>query len=103
MKVNGESIHGTGPSPFAHLTCGKATSKPGKIYLHVFDWPADGSLRIPLANIVKRAYLLADPGTALEVASSKQGTQLKLPVRAPDPIASVIVIEFDGQPQVTDN
>jgi alpha-L-fucosidase len=43
MKVNGESIYGTTASPFAKLAWGRATQKPGKIYLHVFNWP-DGQL-----------------------------------------------------------
>jgi len=48
MKANGEAIYGTTASPFAkQLEFGRATSKPGRIYLHVFNWPTDGSLRVP--------------------------------------------------------
>src|SRR6266850_7578149 len=48
MKRNGESIYGTTASPFAsQLSFGRATSKPGRVYLEVFDWPADGNLRVP--------------------------------------------------------
>ena len=47
MDVNGESIYGTTASPFADLTWGRCTKKVGTdtslLYLHVFDWPADGA------------------------------------------------------------
>jgi alpha-L-fucosidase len=54
MKVNGESIYGTTASPFKKLAFGKCTQKPGKLYLHVFQWPRDGKLLVPVANQVKR-------------------------------------------------
>ena len=60
MKVNGEAIYGTSASPFKKLAWGRCTQKPGKLYLHVFDWPK-GELVVPgLKNKVAKAYLLAD-------------------------------------------
>ncbi len=48
MKVNGEAIYATTASPFqAELAFGRATSKPDNVYLHVFDWPTDGKLKVP--------------------------------------------------------
>ncbi|HEU4389349.1 MAG TPA: alpha-L-fucosidase, partial [Blastocatellia bacterium] len=48
MKANGTSIYGTSASPFKNqLAFGRATTKPGRVYLHVFDWPASGSLQVP--------------------------------------------------------
>ena len=48
MKVNGESIYGTTASPFPKAPAwGRVTQKPGKLYLHVFDWPKDGKLVVP--------------------------------------------------------
>ena len=61
MDVNGEAIYGTSASPFKKLAWGRCTQKPGKLYLHVFDWP-QGELIVPgLKNTVTKAYLLADP------------------------------------------
>ncbi len=61
MNVNGEAIYGTSASPFKRLPWGRCTQKPGKLYLHVFDWPKDGELLVPgLKNKVTQAYLLAD-------------------------------------------
>src|SRR6266542_3401236 len=95
MKTNGEAIYGTNASPIAkQLDFGRATSKPGRIYLHVFNWPSDGSLRVPTwGKGVKRAYLLASPKSKLTFAEDNDGVTIHVPSSAPDPIASVIVIE----------
>jgi alpha-L-fucosidase len=95
MKVNGVAIYGTTASPFAtQLAFGRATSKPGKIYLHVFDWPADGSLRIPaLGTMVKKAYLLTNPRSPLKFTQSSAGIDVVVSGTAPDVIASVVVLE----------
>ncbi len=51
MTVNGESIYGTTASPFAELPWGRCTTKVRRdgttLFLHVFDWPADGKLLVP--------------------------------------------------------
>jgi alpha-L-fucosidase len=61
MKVNGQSIYGTNASIFEKLQWGRCTTKPGKLYLHVFDWPADGKLIVPgLITKAKSAYLLSN-------------------------------------------
>ena len=62
LKVNGEAIYGTTASPFAKLPFdGRCTQKPGKLYLHVFDWPHDRKLVVPVKNEVHAAYLLSKP------------------------------------------
>jgi alpha-L-fucosidase len=97
MDVNGESIYGTSASPFNRLPWGRCTQKPGKLYLHVFDWPK-GDLLVPgLKNHVTKAYLLADKEqTALPVAATEDETTVKLPAQAPDRIDSVVVLEIEG-------
>jgi alpha-L-fucosidase len=93
MAVNGEAIYGTKASPFEHVPAwGRATTKPGKVYLFVFDWPEDGRLDVPLTNPVAKAYLLARPDEPLLVAQDST-VHVSLPPSAPDPIASVIVLE----------
>ncbi len=100
MDVNGESIHGTSASPFRRLPWGRATQKPGRLYLHVFDWPA-GALEVPgLRNPVRRAYLLADHKHELAVRAGPSGVTVAVPKQAPDPIASVVVLEIEGAPQI---
>jgi len=94
MKTNGEAIYATTASPFpAQLSFGRATSKPGRIYLHVFDWPADGKLRVPgWGKTVKKVYLLTGR-TALKYKQDDKELSIDVPTKSPDAIASVIVIE----------
>jgi len=97
MRVNGESIYATQASPFAHaLPWGRATQKPGRLYLHVFDWPGDGKLHVPLRNAVAHAQLLGAPDAKLTLARDAHGIVLALPPRAPDAIASVIALDVAG-------
>lgn len=104
MKKNGESIYGTTASPFRKLAWGRCTTKAGAttttLYLHVFDWPADGKLVVPgLRNKVVSAALL-DGGSKLEVEAGEQGPTVKVPAAAPDPIVSVIALGIEGKPEV---
>ncbi|MEY4273327.1 MAG: hypothetical protein RL638_275 [Bacteroidota bacterium] len=100
LQENGESIYGTTASPFHFLSWGRATRKGQKIYLHVFDWPKNGKLNVPIGNKLKRAYLLAEPNKNLPIIKLNAISQLQLPAFAPDKTSSVIVIEFDGEPLV---
>ncbi len=102
LDVNGESIYGTTASPFKRLPWGRCTKKPGKLYLHVFNWPGDGTLVAPgLENKTKGAYLLADKNRKpLEVSASDGKVEIKVPPKAPDPIDTVVVLEIEGEPQV---
>ena len=103
MKVNSESIYGSAPSPFKALAFGKATQKPGKVYLHVYTWPKDGTLAVPLKNKVTNAYLLADREKSLTTAAGDGGVKITVPATAPDAVASVVVLEIEGAPEVAGN
>ena len=102
MKVNGEAIYGTTVSPLkTQPSWGRVTKKGGKLYLHVFDWPKDGSLQIEgLKSPIKKAYLLADTNTKpLPVGSGIDGLVrwdkpfITLPSKPLDPIDTVVVLE----------
>ena len=97
MRANGEAIYGTTASPFAtQLAFGRATSKSGRVYLHVFDWPADGTLRVPAwGKTVKKAYLLTNRKAALKFTQSLEGVTIQVPAKASDPIATVVVLEAE--------
>jgi alpha-L-fucosidase len=100
MKVNGESIHATSASPFPSLPWGRATQKGAALYLHVFDWPADGVLDVPMKADVAKAVLLAASGTALAVTADGAHLKIRLPASAPDPIATVIRLDLRGAPRI---
>ena len=97
MKVNSESIYGTTANPIGKLSWGRCTAKPGKIYLHVFDWPANGKLEVAgLKNEIKKAYLLADKKhSVLSIAHEDEDKIIiTVPAEVPDMIDTVIVLEI---------
>ncbi len=106
MKVNGESIYATNANPFGKLAWGRCTQKKlagGKtrLYLHVFDWPTDGKLVVPiLASKAAKAFLLAN-GKSLDVTASENQVTIAVPTDAPDKIATVITLDIEGPPKVT--
>jgi alpha-L-fucosidase len=62
--------------------------------LHVFNWPTSGTLTVTgFSEPIKRAYLLTAPRTALTTKAGADGLTMQVPAAAPDPVASVIVIE----------
>ena len=99
LRINGEAIYGTTGGPFVHLSWGCATRKANKLYLHVFHWPKDGKLRVPLTSGVTSARLLSAPETALAVTQEAERQIISLPATAPDAANSVVVIELAGEPQ----
>ncbi|HEV2318285.1 MAG TPA: alpha-L-fucosidase, partial [Verrucomicrobiae bacterium] len=105
MKVNGAAIYGTSAGPFTRqLPWGRCTSKTSgrrtTLYLHVFDWPGDGRLAVPLLNKIKRASLLVAPSKPLRTETGMNGDIIFLPPQAPDSISSTVVIKLDGAPEV---
>jgi alpha-L-fucosidase len=105
LKVNGESIYGTTASPFEKLSWGRCTQKPGKLYLHVFDWPMDGKIKIPdLRNEFEEAYLLADEKhNRLVVAREENDVVINVPEKPFDLTDTVVVLKIKGLPDVIDN
>jgi len=108
MKTNTESIHGTQASPFKSLSWGRCTQKPmtesTRLYLHVFDWPADQRLVVPgLGSKVIRAFLLADAQQEeLNVIHERADLIIEVPSKAPDRVNSVVVLDIEGRPIVFD-
>lgn len=100
LRVNGEAIYGTQAGPFTFLSWGVATRKGRKLFLHVFDWPKDGKLRVPLLSAAKSAALLTAPNQPLAITRDSQRLTIALPATAPDPVDSVVVLELDGEPVV---
>lgn len=98
MKVNGESIYGTQASPIVALPWGRCTAKPGRLYLHVFDWPVDGQFVVPgIKTTIRQAYLLGDAKrTPLNVKRiGPQDIAVQLPAKPLDPIDTVVAVEYE--------
>jgi alpha-L-fucosidase len=110
MKVNGPAIYDTTASPFGHpFAWGRCTAKitpeGTTLYLHVFDWPADGKLLVPgLKSPVSRAFLLRKNffgfHKKLTAVNGPTGVTLTVPRHAPDPISTTIVLKIKGKPDI---
>ena len=101
IAANGESIYATLPVPVFpyEIPWGMFTRKPGKLYLHVFDWQESVDLH-GLANKIRKAYVLStgEPVeyTRMYIPSLKQyRLKFLLPKAQPDPIDSVICLETE--------
>lgn len=95
-----KAIYGTDAMYLGGQTQFAATKKHNKMYLFVKDWPKDNKIYLPLfQSKVKKAYFMDDK-TFVTVKNNETSTLLKLPLKMQDPVASVIVVEFDGVPKV---
>jgi alpha-L-fucosidase len=116
LKVNGDAVYGAGVSPFGeefgeYSAKGmkdvrgqklflannewRVTTKPGKLFFTFFSEPR-APFEIPaIRNKIIRAYRLADKApVALKTENGK--TTFDMPRPMLDPMATVVVIEFEG-------
>lgn len=103
LGVNGDAIYGTTASPYGNrkFDWGACTTKPGKIFVHLFKRPG-ATLQLPgLKNHVTAAYWLADATRQpVPVKADRTGLTINLPARLPDDSAAVLVLEINGPPDV---
>jgi alpha-L-fucosidase len=102
LEKNGESIYATTAGSIPAQPWGVTTSKPGKIFLHVMNRPANGKLLLPgFANEVSAVYALV---TKQKLAYKKSGTDLiiDLPVFDNRDPNTVFVITYKGGKPVYD-
>jgi alpha-L-fucosidase len=111
LDVNGESIYGSGPTCFSAEDGAnetgpdgktkfvpkwdwRCTTKPNRIYIHLLKWPGT-TFTLPIGHeMITKAYLLSDPQkTALTFTQTSADATITLPAKAPDPIATVLVIQ----------
>lgn len=101
LQVNGESIYGTSASPFTELPFdGYCTQKKDKLFIHLTEWPGQ-QINLPLKNKIKNAYLMAKPNQKLVTKSASGMVTVQLPKEGMEPYVTVLVIETEGEPQVT--
>jgi alpha-L-fucosidase len=107
VTANGEAIYGTRPAPvlpYDTSSWGGVTYKPGRLFLHVFEWPHRLVIH-GLANTVKSVKLLADPSVKLtyRTVMNKSQRQNRLvidrPERLPQSLAAVVEVTL-GEPEV---
>jgi hypothetical protein len=99
MEVNGEAIYGTAHTPLPPQTFGHVSRKDSRLYLHVLRWPTDGKITLSgLKSPITKASLLAS-GELLNVSRGVANDwYIQGPVKALDPVNTVITVETDGEP-----
>jgi alpha-L-fucosidase len=116
LKVNGEAIYGTtatlfgaeagsysatekndrGKPKFIESWDWRSTTAKDKIYIELMKWP-NGTFHLPKSpRKITGAYLLADPKhKPLKISVSGDGTDVALPAKALDPVATVLVLRTE--------
>src|SRR5262249_25422081 len=116
LQLNGEAVYGAGPTPFGEelgepsakgfkdvrddalskpKTQWGVTTKPGKLYISCFDEPRAPFAIPAMKNRVTKAYRLADKAP-VDMKTENGRTYLTLERPIFDPMATVVVVEFDG-------
>ncbi|MBX2951422.1 MAG: alpha-L-fucosidase [Leadbetterella sp.] len=88
---------GVGLRPNQH-DWGKITKSGNEVYLHVFNWPLDQTLRVSgITSTPKSAQLLLENGKTRELTLEQWGPlmHIKVPKRPADGYNSIIKLEFD--------
>ena len=105
LDVYGESIYGSEPTAdrLRISSAGRTHTKIGAtLYLHCWRWPGEEIVVGGVGGRILGARLL---GSDLPVAVEQRGHRVwlrGLPAYAPDPIDTVIALEFDGTPEEHD-
>ena len=99
LEKNGESIYGSKAVSLQEQEWGVLTMKPGKIYLHIMDYPADDKIVIKgLSGVIKKAYPLADNSITLKSKASPLGLEIDLTNKIiKDKYATTLVLEYEGE------
>ncbi|MCL6535036.1 MAG: alpha-L-fucosidase [Armatimonadetes bacterium] len=92
LRDYGESIYGTRGKVFSSTPWGGATRTEHRIYLHIWNPPADSQLAIELPLRIKSAKLLRD-GTHLTHRQQERLLTVELPAQLPDSRNTVVALE----------
>ena len=116
LQANGDAVYGAGPTPFGEelgepsargakdvrgepliyqQIQWRVTTKPGKLYVTLFDEPRAAFTLPAIRNSIKRAYRLADQAPVdMKMENGRAVLNIQRPIF--DPMATVVVVEYDG-------
>ncbi|NLE59393.1 MAG: DUF1080 domain-containing protein [Planctomycetes bacterium] len=96
LGKHGESIYGTRGGPFMPGAWGGSTRKGNRIYLHVFNWPAEGdTITLPPIRKKLTGTAVLTGGTA-EVKQNDEGLTITVSASDRREIDTIIAIDLDG-------
>jgi len=105
LKDSGDSIYGTGRSPWLDVPpWGRITAKDNEIFVHIFVRPPDGIIRLTglKTKPTSISFLSEVRGGGAMTASPQDGDMLvQLAEVLPNPIDSVVVLRFNQTPEIT--
>jgi len=117
LKVYGEAVYGAGRSPFGEefgefsaaqkdrngkplflvRNDWRCTTKPGKVYITIFNVPREGLDLPPFKNQIRKAYVLGDPQKQEVTIETINGVRVaRVPRPGPHATAYVLVLEIAG-------
>jgi alpha-L-fucosidase len=85
LKTNGEAVYGAGPTAFGDELAGnqwRCTTKPGKLFIHLFEWPSNFEVS-KVKHQVTKAYLLAVPTEPMKFVQRGDHVTVSLPDKPP--------------------
>jgi len=103
MRTNGEAIRGCGPVACARPAWGRLTASADRHHVHaiVFELPTDRTITIDgIAGVPARARVLGATGIAVSTRANGPSLSITIGEGALDPAASVIALEWDGEPAI---
>jgi len=93
MRKHGESIYGATYTPLQGAEWGRATLKNERIYLHLFEWPSSGRLKISGFPVSANKVSLLNEAQ-LRFKQDGQELEIDLPDIDPDEDVPVLVVDF---------
>ena len=94
LKKYGAAIYGTRGGPFTNGKWGGSTHRGNKVYLHVFDWPADQLHLGALPQKITQARVLPG-GAEVAVTQTVRGLDVSVPAAQRDHPVTVIELTLD--------
>jgi len=109
LEVNGESVYGASAFdlPKDQHDWGRITQKQmpdgsTRLYMHLFNWPYNERLNVTgIISRPERIYMLSDKQEAkLEYQHTGALTTVELPQMQTNPYVPVVVMEYEGYPEI---
>jgi alpha-L-fucosidase len=106
LRTNGDAIYGTEAGPYAKSPeWGRVTQRFNRgggatLYVHVWNWPADGKIVLTGVRVAADAGKMLANGAAVSSVLLPEGLVVTLPGSAPDPDVSVAAIDISEPIQV---
>ena len=90
LDVHGESIYGTEPGPIQGVDWCRTTQKGDSVFLHIFDWRANGRFVLPELDVKSAEWLDPALDAPLAVNCVGDSTVIVGPAAAPNEHVTVI-------------